>query len=145
MKLTRTRRKSGTKFYMTPLIDIVLLLIIFSMVVPHLAKLRAEELDLPEARRGIDPAAEGDGRIVVNVMPGGELVVLGSQLSQSRLDKLLASQVERLGPGGVSVVIRGDRRTPWPPVAKLMRLCGARGIRRVKVAVMDPGSGGQRP
>ena len=145
MRLTRPRRKPGVKIYMTPLIDVVLLLIIFSMVVPHFAKLRAEPVVLPEARRGQEPLAEGDGQIVVNVLPGGELVVLGAVLAPLALDELLASQVARLGPGGVSVVIRGDKRTAWPAVAKVMRLCGSRRISHVKVAVTEPEAGGSRP
>lgn len=145
MRLIRPRRKFGCEINITPLIDIVFLLIIFSMVVSQFSKLRAEKLQLPRAYKGADPAAAGRGRIVVNVLHDGGIRVARRAYSLSSLAGLLAAQTRKRGPEDVSVVIRGDRRTPWATVARILQVCAARGIGRVKVAVIEPGGLKSRP
>ncbi len=139
MRLTRTRRKFGCEVNITPLIDIVFLLIIFSMMVSQFTKLQAEKLLLPAAHAGRDPRGGAGGRIVVNVMPTGRIVVSGRRRSAESLGRLLAVEARRRGAGNVRVVIRSDRRTPWAAVGPILQACAARQIARVKVAVRPPG------
>ena len=143
MRLTRTRRKFGCEVNITPLIDIVFLLIIFSMMVSQFTKLQVEKLLLPEAHSGRDPRGGADGRIVVNVMPTGRIVVSGRRRSAESLVGLLAVEAEQRGAGNVCVVIRSDRRTPWAAVGPILQACAAKQIARVKVAVRPPGETAQ--
>ncbi len=142
MRLIRTRRRPTCEINITPLIDIVFLLIIFSMVLSQFSKLRAEKLALPEARKGAEPKPVEGARIVVNVLPDGRMVVFRRQQSLESLTALLAAKAAQAGPAGVSVVIRGDRRSPWRVAGRVLQACAARGIARVKVAVVEPGEGG---
>jgi biopolymer transport protein ExbD len=137
MRLTRARRKFGCEINITPLIDIVFLLIIFSMMVSQFTKLQVEKLELPTARAGREPPA-GEGRLVVNVMASGRIVVSGRRRSAGSLERLLAVEAEQRGAANVSVVIRSDRRTPWAAVAPILQACAARKIARVRVAVTPP-------
>ena len=139
MRLIRKKRRPSCEINITPLIDIVFLLIIFSMVLSQFSKLRAAKVRLPEAHKGVDPSPALAGRVVVNVLFGGRVVVFGRTHSQESLDRLLAARAAQSGPDGVSVLIRGDRHAPWRVVSRILKLCAARGIERVKVAVVPPG------
>jgi len=58
---------------MTPMIDVVFLLIIFFLVSSHLARQEVElQLDLPEAGTGERPAEDDTRRVIVNVLPPAE-------------------------------------------------------------------------
>jgi biopolymer transport protein ExbD len=139
MRLTKAKRKFGSEINITPLIDIVFLLIIFSMVLSQFSKLQAEKLELPKAHKTVDPGGPAGGRVVVNVLSDGRIIVFGKGQSLESLDGLLAVRAERAGPEDVSVVIRGDRRTPWRTVSQIPEACAARRIDRVKVAAVEPG------
>ena len=139
MRLAKPRRNFGCEINITPLIDIVFLLIIFSMVVSQFAKLQAEGLKLPEAHEGQRPAAPSDGRVVINVLTDGRIKVAGKAQSMASLGALLSAEAARRGAARVSAVVRADRRTPWAWVSQVLELCAARRIDRVKVAVVAPG------
>jgi biopolymer transport protein ExbD len=138
MRLTKKKRRFGTEINITPLIDIVFLLIIFSMVVSQFSKLQAENVKLPEARKGDEPKPTRAGRVVINLLPSGGIVVAGARQGLASLGALLDGQVRLSGADGLSVVVRSDRRTPWKFVRPVLELCAARRIGRVKVAVVEP-------
>jgi len=140
MKLVKPRRRYGCEINITPLIDIVFLLIIFSMVVSQFTRLQAENVALPQARKGRDPTTAPTARIVVNVLNDGRVLVLGRRQSDASLDALLGAEVRRVGPGGVSVVIRGDKRTQWARIARILKTCADQRIGDVKVAVLSAGT-----
>ena len=140
MRLIRTRRKPRCEVNLTPLIDVVLLLIIFSMVVSQFKRLQAEDLKLPEAHAWQSPAAATSGRIVVNVLADGRMVVFGREHTLDSLAALLAGEADRVGAPAVRVVIRGDRRSDWPHASAVLTRCARLGIRNVKVAVIPPDS-----
>ena len=139
MRLVKTKRKFGCEINITALIDIVFLLIIFSMVVSQFTKLQAEQLALPSAHTGRPPQPTPGGRVVVNVLPTGRIVVGGHEYSGTSLEAFLAGEVGRRGAQDVSVVIRSDENTPWEHVSRIMQACAAKGIARVKVAALLPG------
>ena len=74
---------------MTPMIDVVFLLIIFFLVSSHLAKQEVQrDLPLPGADSGVDPAADESPRVIINVESTGEWFVgtrsLGEEPNQKR-------------------------------------------------------------
>jgi biopolymer transport protein ExbD len=107
---------------MTPVIDVVFLLLIFFLVASQFSK---EERDigtrLPqvvEAR----PLASGNRQIIVNVNQRGEYIVAGQRYNVQQLAGLL-QQETRKNPDMQSVQIRGDERVPLGYVAHVMALC----------------------
>ena len=95
MRLAKPRRRYGCEINITPLIDIVFLLIIFSMVVSQFARLQAENVSLPEAYKGKDATSASSARIVVNVTDDGRVMVFGRQQSDASLGELLLVELYR--------------------------------------------------
>jgi len=139
MRLRRTRREVGWGINIAPLIDVVFLLIIFSMTVSHFTRVEAETLDLPEAREGEGRESGPPQRVVVNVRRDGRVVVGGRERSAEELGGVLDEAVGGSAASGLAVLIRADRAAPWQHVADVMAACGTRGIGRVRVSVVEPG------
>ena len=145
MWLYRPKRRLGCEINITPLIDIVFLLIIFSMIVSQFTKVEVEELSLPEAEKGQPRKETPLSRLIVNVRKDGTIVVAGRSHSVASLGQLVAARARETAAGDVSVLIRGDRAAPWKDIAQIMQACAARNVRRVKVAVLEPGASGSPP
>lgn len=122
-------------FNMTPMIDVVFLLIIFFLVSSHLAKQESNvELNLPVAASSDDDQPSDLPRVTVNVKPDGSIWVTGKEIARPDLKPLLAGAVEDSG-GEVEVRIRGSRSAPWSSVEPIMLACTGAGIWNVTYAV----------
>ena len=89
MKVPRASDRTSASANMTPMIDVVFLLIIFFLVSSHLAKQEARlPMDLPIAgtHRIDDPQAK---RLTINVVEDGSLQVGGASVAIDRLRELL--------------------------------------------------------
>jgi len=65
---------------MTPMIDVVFLLIIFFLVSSHLQRQETQqELDLPVAQASIEDEAKPTPRVTINVLEDGSMVVSGQR------------------------------------------------------------------
>lgn len=107
---------------MTPVIDVVFLLLIFFLVASRFAR---EERDIDtrlpqvvEAR----PLASGNRQIIVNVNQRGEYIVAGQRYNEQQLAGLLQQETHK-NPDMQSVQIRGDERVPLGYVAQVMAMC----------------------
>jgi biopolymer transport protein ExbD len=125
---------------MTPMIDVVFLLIIFFLVSSHLAKQETQlELDLPAAASGnaLDEAQRP--RATVNVLEGGTLLLGGTQVTSSELESRLAFERQRAGDD-LEVRIRGDRTVPYRFIEPILLAAARAGIWNVSIAVIreDP-------
>jgi len=138
MKLIRSHRKLKVEMSIAPLVDIVLLLIVFCMTVTQLTKSDTVELDLPEGREGIGLGDIQPERLVINILKDGILKVHGMDHTLSMIDTLLDQSVESIVVGRTTVVLRCDRAVPWEQVARLARMCTEKSIYRVRVTVRDP-------
>ena len=129
-------------FNMTPMIDIVFLLIIFFLVSSHLARQEIQlELDLPDATSG-EPAEEDEARrVVVNVLPEtrpeGGIQVGGTVMDARRLAQVIryeSDQAKREAKD-LEVRIRSDRRVPYGMIEPMLLACQEAGVWNVTVAV----------
>ena len=126
--LIPVRGRSGDMgFNMTPMIDVVFLLIIFFLVSSHLAKQEAQmELPLPEAVSGAEANADARRRLTLNVLLDGQLVFAGRRVSLGQLETRLQEAVA--SEPGVEVRIRSDRGVPYRHIEPLMLACARAGI-----------------
>lgn len=120
---------------MTPMIDVVFLLIIFFLVSSHLAKQESQlELDLPNAVSGQDDIDQDVPRITVNVKKDGGLWISGRQIGVEQLKQTFATVLKKEGDQ-LEVRIRGSRSAPYSTVEPIMLACTEVGIWNVKYAV----------
>ncbi|MEM9411775.1 MAG: biopolymer transporter ExbD [Planctomycetota bacterium] len=127
-------RKYG--FNMTPMIDVVFLLIIFFLVSSHLAKQENQiELSLPVAASSDDDIPQEVSRVTVNVKGDGTHWIRGRQVGKIRLSEILNSAVTEQKEGVIEVRIRGSRQAPYSAVEPIMLACTEAGIWNVTYAV----------
>ena len=122
-------------FNMTPMIDVVFLLIIFFLVSSHLAKQESQvQLALPVAASGEEDPALSSNRVTINVSETGELTIGNRPIIAAELGERLASARAELGDG-MEVRIRSSRLTPYGDVQPIMLACTKQGIWNVTYAV----------
>jgi len=122
-------------FNMTPMIDVVFLLIIFFLVSSHLARQESSmELKLPAAMAGRDDFDQTTARITVNVKSDGSLWLAGQPIDAERLTNRF-SQLRAEQGEGVEVRIRGSRDAPYSTFEPIMLACIKASIWNVKYAV----------
>ncbi len=138
MRLSKIRRHHSLAFNMTPMIDIVFLLIIFFMTVSQITKTADHPVELPIVTEG---ASKGPPTtITVNLNDRGEILVGGQSLS---LDECVGAIGKLLKEKGsetdqVSIQVRIDKSCEARFVNELVRRLSALGITQVNVAVIDP-------
>jgi biopolymer transport protein ExbD len=137
MKIPRysTARKVGIN--MTPMIDVVFLLIIFFLVSSHLAKQETQlKLSLPIAKSGIESPENETPRVTLNILESGQILMAGREILidqlPSRLQALRATEGDDL-----EVRIRASRDTIYAFVEPVMMACTQSGIWNVTFAVFN--------
>lgn len=122
-------------FNMTPMIDVVFLLIIFFLVSSHLAKQEVQmDLPLPRADSGEAPQVRQTRRLTLNVLESGELLLAGRRIERAQLQERLTTA--RADQEGIEVRIRSDRSVPYRNIEPLMLACARAGIWNVTFGVL---------
>jgi biopolymer transport protein ExbD len=120
---------------MTPMIDVVFLLIIFFLVSSHLARNESQlELELPIAGSASDDVDQQTPRMIVIVVADGNLFLAGRPVGSDQLKERFSDAVEKEGDG-LEVRIRGSRNVAYSAVEPIMRSCVQAGIWNVSYAV----------
>lgn len=128
--------KTGTveepKLDLTPMIDIVFLLIIFFMVGTQFTEMeRQYDIKLPTVTDA-KPLTNLPDDIIVNVQQNGDITLNGEKKSLEELESTLATAKENFP--GQSVVIRGDSTGPYQNVMNILEICHRVKIRSVSLA-----------
>ncbi len=122
---------------MTPMIDIVFLLIIFFMTVSQVTKINQEHVEL--ARQ---PGAEDQKPAVltINFTADSRIVVGGMDYEVPELIALIADELTRLSddPTRLTVVLRADRRVTGGVIKPVVEALANMDIRKVRFAVQVP-------
>jgi biopolymer transport protein ExbD len=112
---------------LTPLIDVVFLLLIFFLVSSRFAEEERElDLNLPSVSDAL-PASYQPDELVINVDAEGRYFVDGAFRQPEQLEQTLR-RAQTNNPLTQKVIIRADRKTAWEPVAIAIGLCKKVGI-----------------
>lgn len=130
----RERANAAGATDLTPMIDVVFLLIIFFLVSSHLARRETRlALDLPQATTGQaddDPSP----RLTINIAADGELLLgalpIDAPQLAARLTEAKNAQAEPL-----RVRLRGDERAPYAAIEPALAACAAAGVEDIALAV----------
>ncbi len=136
MKLTRGRPASALGFNMTPMIDIVFLLIIFFMTVSQITRVSQQAIQLPTVTQAADSSEVTTLLVVVDEM--GTLFLRGETCS---LDQLI-SEIQKVKERGerqslVQLFLRCDRRCKSEHVNRLMKRLSEVGVHTIQTSVLE--------
>ncbi len=130
------RARGDVEVNLTPLIDVVFLLLIFFMVSTTFTKETHLSIDLPEADG--DPATVADTRIEVSISRQGDFAVNGSPLVNSHLDTLKRA-LEKVSEGDITMplIITADAATPHQAVVTVMDAAGQLGFAALSITTKN--------
>jgi len=112
----------------TPIIDMVFLLLIFFLVATKFADIERDVRVKPPSSRHARPITALPQELVVNVMSDGKLMLGGREMTLDGLDGMLV-QALRENPRQ-AVVVRGDKQTVLQHAVNVLDLCEKRGVER---------------
>lgn len=137
MQIPRYGRNRAIDFDVTPLIDVVFLLIIFFLVSSHLAQQETQlELDLPNASSALPETESSAERVTLNVLPDGRLLIGGDPADAEEIAQRLAVERRRVD-GQLEVRIRTDRSAPFGQIEPLLMACVEAHVWNVSFAVVE--------
>ena len=127
---------------LTPLIDVVFLLLIFFMVSTTFTKETHLSVDLPEAVG--NPSSENPKQIEIVIAADGSYSVNGRALINNKLDTL-KSAIEKTAEGDnqLPLVITADAKTPHQAVVEAMDAAGQLGFVRLSITTRQPDAASQ--
>jgi biopolymer transport protein ExbD len=135
MKIPTRTQDRGFAFNITPLIDVVFLLIIFFLVASHFIRNEnVERIELPIASQGKDDD-ESSNRLVVTVVSTGELMLGTTVISPDEFEQRLQILVAKHGAAATELRIRADRNVIYSRVEPLLLTAARNGVTRVRFAV----------
>jgi len=118
---------------LTPMIDIVFLLIIFFMVGTKFSELeRKIGLEVPEVA-GAEALTAAPEPKVVNVYRDGRITLDRAPITLEELTQTLAAAREQYADLGV--LVRGDATGQYQPVAEVLNACKQAGVRELGISV----------
>jgi biopolymer transport protein ExbD len=137
VKLTKHKRPTRAQMNMTPMIDIVFLLIIFFMTVTQVSKINKEQLPLPQQKGAED---QQEANITVNVNRDGQVIVSGNQYSVPQLVFMIDEEFRRVDRDArrMTIVLRVHQKAASKTANEIVSSLGRLGITKVTIAVQVP-------
>jgi biopolymer transport protein ExbD len=128
------KRRSSMVLNMTPLIDIVFLLLVFFMLTAHFIEDEAIAIDLPEAQNSA--ASEEDGYVEITMTPDGILLVDGRTTPLETLEETLRGALH--APEKRFVRLKGDHAAQFGLGVKVIDAARAAGAESLDILTERP-------
>jgi biopolymer transport protein ExbD len=127
---------------LTPLIDVVFILLIFFMVSTTFQRESEIKIELPEA--SAEPVEEKQEVLEIVIDADGRYFIDEQQVVNTELETLKkAIQKFRGDQTEIPVVIRADRSTPYEAVVRAMDATSQLGLVHMSLATSQPESAGE--
>ncbi|MFG0268303.1 MAG: ExbD/TolR family protein [Rhodopirellula sp. JB055] len=125
---------------LTPLIDVVFLLLIFFLVTSEFEdEERQLDIVLPSATSAV-PMTSKPREVVVDIDADGTVYLRGKATPLKELEQLLQKAVAS-NPTNQTVVIRADQNASFQPVVNVMDVCNRTGVSDYSVSTKDGPAG----
>ena len=133
----RRQQLQAVDVNLTPLIDVVFLLLIFFMVSTTFTKETHLSIDLPEASG--ENSADAAEMIEILISEGGEYTINAQRLVDRDVRTLKAA-IQQISEGDTSLpmVITADAQTPHQAVVRAMDAAGQMGFVHLSITTMQP-------
>ena len=130
---------------LTPLIDVVFLLLIFFMVSTTFTRETQLKIDLPQASSGEAVETATPQQIEVSISATGETAINDRVLVDPSLERLkTALERESAGDNNLPVIITADAKTPHQSVITAMDAAGQLGFSRLRLTTSQMEAGGSQ-
>lgn len=137
MSLGRTERPKDASFDLTPMIDVLLLLIVFFMMTSQFTRTQLKPVDLPR-EEGEQAAKASPHTIFLDLDSQGRLFALGLPVRMEELGRALGA----VKPSEADIVVRADRECAAAHLNRLAESLASLGIRNWKLATAPQGKAG---
>lgn len=128
MLIGKKQDEPGPSIEMTPIIDMVFLLLIFFLVATTYQQSERElAIALPEAEAA-GPISTMLREIIINIDSAGTIIVGGQTMTLEELRTLVADAV-RVNPDQ-KVSVRGDKDLAYGTIARVLDVCKAAGVQQ---------------
>jgi biopolymer transport protein ExbD len=133
----RRQIKTEDSINLTPLIDVVFLLLIFFMVSTTFTKETHLSVDLPEASPEAEVVTEGGIDIVITA--GGDYTINGKTVINQQSQTLYRA-LEKISGGNVNqpLVITADANAAHQSVVRAMDVAGKLGFVQLRITTKEP-------
>lgn len=138
--VSQTAQRTSLTFNITPLIDVVFLLIIFFLVASHFVRHdTSDPVSLPVAELGRPETHAATVHLTVTIMQDGQLSVNGHAISEQFLRQRIQDLSEQNQRTGIEpeVRIRCDEQAEYLHVRRILEYCASQNIRNVQFAVVN--------
>lgn len=138
----RRQAREEDSVNLTPLIDVVFLLLIFFMVSTTFTEETHLSIDLPEAVG--DPQTDTSDRLDVLISAEGSYSVNGQALVNNKAETL-KSALQKLSHGDIKLplTITADAKTPHQAVVTAMDAAGQLGFVKLSITTREPQAAAQ--
>ncbi len=136
---------------LTPMIDVVFLLMTFFMLVAQIQLSERVRVELPDVESGLAGEVEREGVVIVNVVPDAMLTEAGGRYrlgtrtfagdaaGLASLEDAVSAARDRLVREGLwaggGVLVRADRATPYERVAPVFGVLSRAGIAEARLMI----------
>ncbi|VAW64984.1 Biopolymer transport protein ExbD/TolR [hydrothermal vent metagenome] len=133
-------RKDDIDLNLTPLIDVVFLLLIFFMVSTTFEKTSKLKIDLPEASaKATKPV---DKKIVLGIDAKGRYYINDRQLVNTQLKTIKIALLKIAGDSrDLPIVLRADAKTPHQSVVRAMDAASQVGLTHLSISTLETSNG----
>ncbi len=128
------RRRSSFGLNLTPLIDIVFLLLVFFMLTAHFVEERALDVDLPSTEASAAEVEKPQAEIIIGAE--GELLVNDRPVQPETLEDALRQILH--APGPKTVRLRADRTAQLEPAVQAMDAARRAGALSLDIITRKP-------
>lgn len=136
MNLRPDRSDERVDVNLTPLIDVVFLLLIFFMVSTTFDRHAKLKVELPEASAKTEQQLEDP--VVISIDAKGNYFIDDRQVVNTQLETLkIALQKTVADKKDVSLVLRADAKTPHQSVVRAMDAASQLGLTRLSIATIE--------
>jgi biopolymer transport protein ExbD len=130
----QTNLRKKVQIDITPLVDIVFLLLIFFMVTSTFLELPGIKLVLPSAKSSAPQTAK---ELTITVSAENKLFLNDKAIEWNQLESRLKT-ILKINPASKTLVIKADRSVPHGKVVNIMDIARISGIQKLVVTTQAP-------
>ena len=138
--VTARERKRTLDIEVTPMIDVVFLLIIFFMTTAQFARMTRAELALP-LELGEQESVPQEAGLVINITREGEIIVSDQSFDLAGLEQLVRAEIQLHSdspPQQLKLLIRADKNADSARLNQVVRLLQSLDVGSARLATEVP-------